>query len=422
MEQKRALAGPLIALLGASEMRFRIGRIPSLCLLMISEVAAMSTWFATNVSSGAIKSHWQLTKFHESLLTSSVQAGFVAGTLLSALLALPDRIDLRRLFQWSAFIAGGSTFSVILFEPTSPYVSILRFATGFGLAGVYPVGVAIVSTWASGDLGLLISLLVAALTFGSALPHLAAASAGVDWRTPCIVTGIAALVAGTAIRYVDLGPSEWKAPKLKFSNLLQAWNKRSLRLANLGYFGHMWELYAMWSWIGAFISASLRVRYGNSPPVDAEIATFYIIVAGAFGAFAGGWASDRIGRTMVTGLSMLVSGSCAVLIGLNFGGSASVILTIGLVWGISIIADSAQFSAAVAELSDGSLRGTMLTIQTSVGFLVTLFSIHLVPYAVDLVGWRYAFSILAIGPLLGTASMLALRRAPESLALADGRR
>jgi len=403
-------------------MRFTVGRIPSLGLLMLSEVAAMSTWFATNASIGAIKSHWQLSEFHESLLTGSVQAGFVAGTLLSALLALPDRIDLRRLFGWSTFIAGGSTFSVILFEPTSPYVPILRCTTGFSLAGVYPVGMAIASTWASGNLGLLMGLLVAALTFGSAVPHLAAATAGLDWRVPCVVASLAALVAGAAIRYVDLGPSESKAPKFKLSNLLEAWNKKPVRLANFGYFGHMWELYAMWSWIGAFITASLGVRYGNSPPVDAEIATFCIIVAGAGGAFVGGWASDRIGRTMVTSLSMLVSGSCAVLIGLNFGGSAALILTIGLVWGISIIADSAQFSAAVAELSDSSLRGTMLTIQTSVGFLVTLFSIHLVPYAVDLVGWGYAFSMLAIGPLLGTASMLALRRAPESLALADGRR
>src|SRR5260370_28418228 len=147
-------------------MRFTVGRIASLGLLMLSEVAAMSTWFATNASIGAIKSHWQLSEFHESLLTSSVQAGFVAGTLLSALLALPDRIDLRRLFAWSAFIAGGSTFTVILFEPTSPYVPILRFATGFSLGGVYPVGMAIASTWASGNLGLLMGLLVAALTLG----------------------------------------------------------------------------------------------------------------------------------------------------------------------------------------------------------------------------------------------------------------
>ena len=172
---KRRLLAELIVLLGASEMRFRVGRIASLCLLMISEVAAMSTWFATNVSGGAIKSHWQLTKFHE-VFAHKQRAGRVRGRYAAKrLAALPDRIDLRRLFQWSAFIAGGSTFSVILFEPTSPYVPILRFATAARLAGVYPVGVAIVSTWASGDLGLLISLLVAALTFGLALPHLAAA-------------------------------------------------------------------------------------------------------------------------------------------------------------------------------------------------------------------------------------------------------
>jgi MFS family permease len=403
-------------------MRLRLDRLASLSLLMLSQVAAMSTWFATNASIVAIKSHWQLSEFHESLLTSSVQAGFVAGTLLSALLTLPDRMDLRRLFQCSALMAGVSTFGVVLFDPTSPWVPLLRFLTGFGLAGVYPVGMAIASTWAAGNLGLLIGLLVAALTFGSAIPHLAAATAGLDWRLPCVIAGVGSLVAAALALFIDLGPNECKAPVFKVSNVLEAWRRRPLRLANLGYFGHMWELYAMWSWIGAFVTASLNLRYGNNSPIDAQVATFCIIAAGAAGAFLGGWASDRMGRTLVTSMSMLVSGACAILIGLSFGGSATLVLTIGLVWGISIIADSAQFSAAVAELGDATLRGTMLTIQTSVGFLITLVSIHLIPYAVNFLGWRYAFSTLAIGPLLGTASMLALRRAPESLAMADGRR
>jgi MFS family permease len=389
---------------------------------MFAEVAAMSTWFATNAAIGAIKSNWRLSAFHESLLTSSVQAGFVVGSITSALLVLPERVDLRKLFEWSAFIAGGSTLSVMLFEPTSPCVPMLRFCTGFSLAGVYPIGMAIATTWATGNLGLLIGILVAALTLGSALPHLAAATAGLDWRLPCIIAGTSALISGAAIRNVGIGPTTWKAPKARFSGLLVAWNNKAVRLANLGYFGHMWELYAMWSFIGSFLTASLAVRYGSRPPIDAEVATFCIVAAGAGGALIGGWASDRIGRTMVTSVSMLLSGFCAILIGLNFGGSAILILTIGLVWGVTIIADSAQFSAAVSELSDGSLRGTMLTIQTSIGFLVTLISIHLMPYAVDLVGWRYAFAVLSIGPFLGTASMLALRRAPESLALAGGRR
>lgn len=399
-----------------------VSKMRSLGFLLLSEVAAMSTWFATNASVGAIKSHWQLTAFHESLLTSSVQAGFVVGTLISALLTLPDRIDLRRLFGWSAIIAGLSTLSVILFEPTSPYVPILRFVTGLCLAGVYPVGMAIAATWASGNLGLLIGLLVAALTLGSAVPHLAAAISVLDWRIPCAAAGLGALAAGALIYAVDLGCGVRKAPTFKVANVCEAWNRKSVRLANFGYFGHMWELYAMWSWIGAFLAASFSARYGSHSPIDARVATFCIIASGAAGALAGGWASDRFGRTMVTSLSMLVSGGCAILIGLNFGGSPAVILTIGLVWGVSIIADSAQFSAAVTELSDTSLRGTMLTFQTSVGFLLTLVSIHIIPYAANLVGWRYAFSILAIGPLLGIVSMLVLRRAPESLALAGGRR
>ena len=281
---------------------------------------------------------------------------------------------------------------------------------------------AIASTWAAGDLGLLIGLLVAALTFGSALPHLAAATAGLDWRLPCMIAGFSALIAGVVIQGVTLGPRISQAPKFRLSNVLEAWTRRPVRLANLGYFGHMWELYAMWSWIGAFIAASLRYRYGDKPPIDAAVVTFCIIAIGAVGALIGGWGADRFGRTLVTSLSMLASGSCAVLIGLNFGGSAIVTVGIGLVWGVSVVADSAQFSAAVTELSESSLRGTMLTIQTSVGFVITLMSTHLMPYAVDLVGWQYAFAFLALGPLLGTIAMLTLRRSPESLVLARGRR
>jgi MFS family permease len=397
-------------------------KVASLSLLLVSEVAAMSVWFATTASLADIKAHWQLGAFHEALLTTSVQAGFVAGTLISALLSLSDRADLRRLFSLSAFVAAGANLAVLAFEPTDLMIPLLRFVTGMCMAGVYPVGMKIAASWARRDLGLLIGLLIAALTLGSASPHLLAAFGGVDWHIPYMAASAGALLAGLLVNLVSIGPNVAKAPPLKLGNALEAWRNYPLRLANLGYLGHMWELYAMWAWLALFLNDSFTLTMGSDAGAYAKLATFAVIGAGAFGALSGGWCADRWGRTLVTSLSMAVSGGCALVIGFLFGGSPFLILAVGLVWGVSIIADSGQFSAAVAELSDPSLIGTMLTLQTCLGFLLTLVSIHLIPYVVELAGWQYAFATLAIGPFLGIVAMLRLRAHPAATRIAAGRR
>lgn len=391
-------------------MRRGPGRRLSLALLLLSEVAAMSTWFATTASLSAIRAHVQLSGFHEALLTSSVQAGFVAGTLLSALLSLADRFDLRRLFSAGAATAALANAAMLLFEPTAAAIPLLRFVTGACMATVYPVGMKLAATWAAGDLGLLVGLLVAALTLGSAFPHLVAAAGGLDWQWPIAAAAAGALLAAILIRVASLGPNLVVAAPFRLNNAMRAWQNRGVRLANLGYLGHMWELYGMWAWIGAFFAASFRARYGGAPPIASGLATFAVIAAGAVGAMAGGWAADRYGRATVTMFAMAVSGLCAAGIGLLFGGPAWPLLLASLIWGVAIIADSAQFSAAVAERADHALVGTMLTIQTSTGFLLTLVSIQLVPVVVGWVGWRHAFAFLAVGPALGILAMARLRR------------
>ena len=400
----------------------RLGRTGSLAVLLLCEVAAMACWFASNASIAAIKAERPLSPFFAALLTSSVQAGFVVGAFFSALLALPDRFDKRQMFRLSALIAAICTGAAGLLAPTSAFAPVLRFATGVSLAGVYPVGMAMAATWARGDLGLLIGLLVGALTLGSASPHLAAALGGLDWRAPILFASAGALLAAAFAGLIALGPNVARAPRFSWSNVLLGWRSAPLRLANFGYFGHMWELYAMWSWIGAFVAASFRARYGEAPPMPPALATFFIVASGAFGALLGGFFADRVGRTLVTSFAMAVSGLCSILIGFTFGGSASAVLAAGLVWGVSVIADSAQFSASTVELCEPSLRGAMLTAQTCFGFLLTLLSIHLMPVAVDALGWRYAFATLAIGPFLGVWAMLTLRARPESAAMAGGRR
>ena len=396
-------------------------RTRSLVFLLLAQVAAMSTWFATTASLTAIRQGWTLTPFHEGLLTSSVQAGFVAGTLTSALLSAADRYDLRRLFAMSAALAGAANLLIALFEPTDAAIPLLRFATGFCLAGVYPVGMKIASTWARGDLGLLIGLLVGAVTLGSAAPHLFA-TAGLDWRLPAVAAGASAILGAILIRWAEIGPNRGPAPPFRLANAFDAFRSPPLRLANFGYFGHMWELYAMWAWIGSFLAASFALRYGATPPVSAGVVTFLVVASGALGCLVGGWAADRIGRTAVTIASLMISGACALVIGFTFGGPAWIIVVIGIVWGATIVSDSAQFSASVTELSDRSLVGTMLTVQTCIGFLLTLLTIHLMPYAVALLGWTYAFTILAIGPALGIWAMARLRAHPESVRIAGGRR
>ena len=313
----------------------------SLVVLLVSEVAAMSTWFATTASLSSIRAQFSLSAFHEALLTSSVQAGFVAGTLLSALLTLPDRFDLRRLFSAGAVTAAWRDRHPLL-RADFGFGAAVALSTGACMAAVYPVGMKLAATWAAGDLGLLVGLLVAALTVGSAFPHLVAAGGGLDWRWPIAVAAASSLLAGGLIRLAAVGPNLSAAPPFRLENALHAWRNRRVRLANLGYLGHMWELYAMWAWIGAFFAASFRDRYGAFSPVNAELAAFAVVSAGAFGAVGGGWAADRFGRATVTIVAMTVSGSCAACIGVLFGGPAWPLIAVGLVWGVAVIADSAS--------------------------------------------------------------------------------
>jgi MFS family permease len=300
---------------------------------------------------------------------------------------------------------------------------VLRFLTGMCMAGVYPVGMRLAATWARGDLGLLIGLLVGALTFGSASPHLLAAlTNGADWRMVYAVAAACSALSGLAILRCGVGPSIRRAAGLDLRKFTQAWRQPAVRLANLGYLGHMWELYAMWAWLAVFLQASFRASGRADPAHAASLLTFAAVAAGALGAWGGGALADRIGRTAVTIAAMAGSAACALVMGWLFGGPEWLVIVVAIAWGVTVIADSAQFSASVAELSEPSSVGTLLTIQTCAGFLLTLASIHLVPHVVDLAGWRGAFTMLAIGPLLGCVAMARLRNRPEARQLAGGRR
>ncbi len=392
-------------------------------LLALCEVLALSLWFSASALIPALRAEFALSDLQSSLITSSVSVGFVVGTLISAVLGLADRLAPVRFFTIAILVGAGANIAVLAVDPTSIAVPLLRLVVGASMAGVYPVGMKIASSWAKGDMGLLVGLLVGALTLGSASPHLINAFGQFDWRFTMAAASGLAVAAGILVNFVQLGPNLRRAVKFEARFVLQAWTAKPLRLANLGYLGHMWELYAMWAWAGLFFSASFAINPGGpQAALYAKLATFLTIGLGAVGCLAGGYVADRLGRTTLTMGAMGISGLCALAVGFAFSGNPWLVVLLFSIWGITVVADSAQFSASIMELSDPWLVGTMVTVQTSLGFLLTIITIHSIPPLVDLVGWRFAFAFLAIGPFLGIWAMGTLRRRPEALRLAGGKR
>ncbi|RUU94428.1 MFS transporter, partial [Mesorhizobium sp. M7A.T.Ca.TU.009.01.3.1] len=335
----------------------------------------------------------------------------------------PDLVRLSRLMAAAAFVAALANAS-LLFHPDPGGAIAARIVTGAALAGVYPPALKLVATWFTRDRGLALGAVIGALTIGSALPHLfRAALSALDWRPVVAAASLATAIGALLfLQFAREGPYPFGKAVFEPSRIGQVFREKPLLLANLGYLGHMWELYAMWAWLLAYTRAAFEAQAVGTTAA-ASLSTFFIIASGILGCLLGGYLSDRIGRTATTAGMMIVSGSCALLMGFLFTGPLWLFMLVAIVWGISVVGDSAQFSAAVTELADRRFVGTALSVQLGAGFALTVLAIWLTPRFADLVGgWRWAFLLLVPGPLLGAVAMLWLRNLPESVNMAGGLR
>jgi MFS family permease len=390
--------------------------MPRLMLLLVAvgQFLGMTLWFSATAAAPSIAAELAITGAGMAWLTMAVQGGFVAGTLTSAGLNLADVVPPRRLFALGC-VAGALANAAIPFAHSATAVVALRATTGAALAFVYPPGLKIAAGWFLERRGTALGVVVGALTVGSAFPHLLAwAAADVPWRT-LIWTSSALALAGGAIVATGVKDGPYVSASAPFDPraIGQVVRNRGVRLATLGYLGHMWELYAMWAWISAFAAASIAAA-GRAPGHDGSLVAFIAIASGAVGCVVAGRWADAVGKARIAGASMVASGTCAAIAGAIFGGPFPLLVLLAIAWGFSIVSDSAQFSALVSEYSPRTQVGTALTLQLCLGFLLTMVSMRLLPMVANAYGWQWAFLLLVPGPVAGALMMQRLRASTSS--------
>lgn len=387
----------------------------ALTLLALTLVLCMSTWLSATAVLAQLKTEWHLSSTAGSWLTIAVQLGFVVGALVSSVVNLSDLLPPARVIAASAVGAAAVNALLLVSHSAAPAIG-FRFLTGFFVAGIYPPALKFVATWFKAGRGVALGILVGALTLGTASPHLVNALGGLEWRSVVLIASATSLVGALIALQVREGPYPFPLAVFDPRQTGRTFRNRGVRLASLGYFGHMWELYAAWAWMHVFFTHVA----GDSARSGATIA-FFVVGVGGVGCYLGGRLGDRWGRTRTSALAMALSGLCALTIGFLDDAPLSVVVGIGLVWGFAVVADSAQFSAMVTELADQAYVGTALTLQLALGFTLTVVTIWLIPVIETGHGWGWAFALLAPGPALGVIAMMRLKNLPEAAQLAGGR-
>jgi len=388
----------------------------TLILVSVAELLGTSLWLSGTAAIPELTRLWHTDLSVGAWLTMSVQLGFVAGALAAAIFNLPDIFSAARVMVVSAVAAAAANAAFAWVAPYSiPGALALRFLTGAFLAGIYPVGMKILSGWFRDGRGTALGVLVGALTVGKASPYLVEGAGVVHWQAVVLICSGFSLVAAVLVALgVHDGPYSATQPPLDFHQVGAILHNRPLRLANFGYFGHMWELYSMWGWIALMFQASIG-HHGRAVALGA----FAAIASGAIGSVWAGRVADAAAgvqsledrtarRARVTIVAMTVSGVCCLLVAAVFH-NYWLLLAVSIVWGVAVVADSAQFSAIVSEVSDRRYVGTALALQTAVGFLLTVVSIRIIGAIGEQYGWPWAAAAMSIGPVLGILAMMRLR-------------
>lgn len=396
------------------ELRTSASAWRALAVIAAATLLSMSVWFSASFVGAQLQAYWELSAGETSMLTIAVQLGFVLGALGTAVTGLADAWPPHRLMAVGAGAAAATNLGLLWANgPVSAVL--LRLATGALLALVYPMALKQVSSWFRRGRGTALGLMIGALTVGSALPHLVNALGGLDWRFVIACTSALAVAGGALAGFASRsGPHPFPSSVFRPGAAWTSIRRRPVLLANIGYAGHMWELYAMWAWIGAFVAALPVLTGREDRQLIAAWVAFASIAVGAVGCLVGGLISDRWGRARAAALCLLCSGTAAVAVGLLRSAPLGVVVAACLFWGFWVIADSAQFSALVTEHADPALVGSALSLQLASGYLVTTVTLWLVPTVAGAVSWTAAMALLAVGPAIGLAAMIALDRTDGS--------
>ena len=385
-------------------------RSASIAVLILSQIAVLSVWFSSAAVLSEMSAEAGLGTAQLAWLSTATQVGFGVGAIVFGLAGWADLYDPRKVFALCAALAGGANALLLIAPIGGPEAIALRALTGAFLAGVYPVGMKIAVGWTIKNRALLVGALVGALTLGSAFPHLIAFAGGADWRLTIWGTSAIAAIGGLSMLAVGLGPHHARAPRLDLSAVATAWTNKRIRYAILGYVGHMWELYAFWAWVGVIASTSFALSGDDPDGTLAKLTAFLAIALGGVVCIPAGGLADRFGKARVAAIVMLLSCGSALLAAFAYGGPAWLMIAVLIVWGLTVVPDSALFSTLVADAAPPERVGSIMTLQTAIGFLLTAVTVQVTPIAANAFGWPIVLAIMAVGPAFGVLAMRALMK------------